>query len=138
MSSGSFTTEKQITAKQDRIWHALVDPDLTCQYFFGTRVKSEWRQGSGVFYLNPDSSVAAEGMIVEIDRPHRLVTSFTPSKEGGWDPCPNAPPDTVSWQIVPNDSFCQVVLSVQGERAEPLSGSWEQAFSDMKNVVERC
>lgn len=136
MSSRNFSGEKEIMATQDRVWQALVDPDLTSQYFFGTRVSSNWESGSKVLYLNPDNSPAAEGEVKEITPLHRLVISFKPSEEAGWDPQPDAPPETITWQLIPTGNSCKVVLNTSGERAEALSESWTQVLSSLKSVLE--
>ena len=60
----------------DQVWQAITDPDMTVQYFYGTRVDSDWEVGSAINYLNPDGTLASEGHIISIDAPKRLEFTF--------------------------------------------------------------
>ncbi|WP_137790190.1 SRPBCC domain-containing protein [Bacillus sp. E(2018)] len=37
-------------ATSEKVWDALTNGDLTEQYFFGSRVHSEWKEGSRITY----------------------------------------------------------------------------------------
>ncbi|MCI0677661.1 MAG: SRPBCC domain-containing protein [Actinobacteria bacterium] len=58
------------------VWDAIVNPDKTVQYYFGTRVQSDWEVGSPLEYFYPDGSKVADGHIVAIDPPKRLEHTF--------------------------------------------------------------
>ena len=62
-----------IKATPDRIWRAITDGVETEQYYYGTRVGSDWSKGSRITYEYPDGSVAADGEVLDIE-PGRLVT----------------------------------------------------------------
>ncbi|MGI9528555.1 MAG: ArsR/SmtB family transcription factor [Acidimicrobiia bacterium] len=65
-----------IKATVDDVWHAITNPDMTAQYFFGTRVESDWTQGAAMTYAYPDGSLASTGHIIAIDAPTRLEFTF--------------------------------------------------------------
>lgn len=71
-----------IAAEPKEVWKAITDGDYTVRYFYGTRVESEWEEGSDVRYLGGDGAVVADGTVLAIDPPHRLEYTFTPR----WDP----------------------------------------------------
>src|SRR5215213_10799483 len=50
-----------INASPERIWQAITNGDDTLQYYYGTRVKSDWAPGAPLTYDNPDGSIAADG-----------------------------------------------------------------------------
>jgi uncharacterized protein YndB with AHSA1/START domain/DNA-binding transcriptional ArsR family regulator len=54
------------------VWNAIVDGDITEQYFYGTRVESSWEKGADIRYTHTDGRVAAEGIVLAID-PGRMV-----------------------------------------------------------------
>ncbi len=56
-----------IRASIDDVWTAIVDPDLTVQYFYGTRVNSDFRAGSTMNYEGADGGVVSTGEILAID-----------------------------------------------------------------------
>jgi DNA-binding transcriptional ArsR family regulator/uncharacterized protein YndB with AHSA1/START domain len=64
------------------IWKALTDGDLTVQYYYGTRVESDWRPGSSLRYLAEDGTVVADGEVIAADAPGRLEITF----HARWDP----------------------------------------------------
>ena len=56
-----------INVSPDIVWNAIVDGDVTQQYFYGTRVESAWKKGAEIRYTHGDGRVAAEGVILDID-----------------------------------------------------------------------
>jgi len=54
------------------VWTAITEGDITEKYFYGTRVKSSWEEGSRITYSYPDGRLASEGTILSID-PGRMV-----------------------------------------------------------------
>ena len=49
------------------VWNAIVDGDVTQQYFYGTRVESTWKEGERITYAYPNGDLAAEGTVLAID-----------------------------------------------------------------------
>jgi len=71
-----------IQCTPEEAWNAIVDGDATAQYFYGTRVESDWEPGSVVVYAYPDGSIAADGEIIAIDHGKRVEMTF----HARWDP----------------------------------------------------
>jgi DNA-binding transcriptional ArsR family regulator/uncharacterized protein YndB with AHSA1/START domain len=71
-----------INASPDRIWQAITSGDDTVQYYYGTRVISDWQPGSKLRYDYPDGTVAADGDVIAVDPPSRLEMTF----RALWDP----------------------------------------------------
>lgn len=130
--------EVDIRAKPERVWQALTDPDLTQQYYFNTRVESDWKPGSDIRYRNAQGGVDLEGEILDAAPPRRLVTTFKPT----WAPdVTGAPPSTVSWEIVPSGETCKLTLTHAGfdpnsPAAEMIHQAWSQTLSALKNMLE--
>ncbi len=82
MSKPTHVYETYIRCEPAAAWRAIVDGDLTVQYFFGTRVESEWKAGSPLRYLAADGTVVADGQVVAVDEPRRVELLFHPR----WDP----------------------------------------------------
>ncbi|MGI9641992.1 MAG: ArsR/SmtB family transcription factor [Acidimicrobiia bacterium] len=70
-----------IDAPTDVVWNAIVDGDVTVEYFYGTRVESTWLVGDPVSYLYPDGSVAADGTVIAIEPGVMVERYFHPR----WD-----------------------------------------------------
>jgi uncharacterized protein YndB with AHSA1/START domain/DNA-binding transcriptional ArsR family regulator len=67
-----------INATPAEVWQAITDPDHTVQYYYGTRVESDWQVGSTINYRYPDGRLASDGEILAIDEPKRLEMTFRP------------------------------------------------------------
>lgn len=60
------------------MWDAIVNPAMTQQYYFGTRVESDLAVGSQRTYTYPDGTLAATGEIISIDPPKAPRATFHP------------------------------------------------------------
>lgn len=127
-----------INAPPERVWQALVAPELTEQYYFGTRVESDWQLGSPVRYRNAKGAVDVDGELLEIIPPRRLVTTFRPT----WAPdVARLTPSTVLWEITPRGGGSRVTLTHSGfDNASPvadmISQAWEPMLMELKKLLE--
>jgi DNA-binding transcriptional ArsR family regulator/uncharacterized protein YndB with AHSA1/START domain len=64
------------------VWEALTNGDYTIQYFYGTRVESDWEPGAALRYLSPEGGVVADGEVIAADHAKRLEIMF----HARWDP----------------------------------------------------
>lgn len=77
MNSGDrFVYVTFIRTTAEKLWDALIKPEFTRQYWFGTSQDSAWKPGSSWQINTPDGRVADSGKVVDIDKPHRLVLSW--------------------------------------------------------------
>jgi uncharacterized protein YndB with AHSA1/START domain len=86
MPQSRHTYWTYIRATQKRIWDALIEPEFTRQYAFGTAMESEWREGSAWRNLapgglspgglSPGGLLVDSGEVLAIDAPNRLVLSW--------------------------------------------------------------
>lgn len=82
MSRPDHVYQVIINVESERVWDAITSGDLTVQYFYGTRVESDWEVGSPIVYTYPDGSVAADGEILSIDPGREVEMTF----HARWDP----------------------------------------------------
>ncbi len=66
MSEPTHIYQVIINVAPTKVWNAITDGDITQQYFYGTRVESDWEKGSSIAYYMPDGSVASDGEILDI------------------------------------------------------------------------
>jgi uncharacterized protein YndB with AHSA1/START domain/DNA-binding transcriptional ArsR family regulator len=126
-----------IQATPEQVWQALTDPELTAQYYFGTRIDSDFQSGSPYVYRNADGSPMLDGAIVESDPPRRLVMTFRPLWVGD-DP----PVSRVTWEITPHESQSKLALVHEGidldsDLGRGVQDGWTQIMSALKTVLER-
>ena len=132
-----FVYTVYIAAPVERVWNALVDSDVTRQYW-GHENRSDWKPGSRWEHVRvgPDGVVDVAGRVIEIDPPHRLVTSWhSPDAEG--DP---ARTSQVTYEITPMGEESKLVvthsdLNEPGMRAG-VSAGWPLVLSSLKSFLE--
>ena len=127
-----------INAEPERVWRAITDGDETVQYYYGTRVNSDWQVGSRISYDYPDGKVAADGEVVSIDAPTRLEMTFL----ARWDPeAEAAGPIRHIWELSPEDGATKLTMTTRGmkrgsQQAEDFGSGIIYIVSGLKTFVE--
>jgi uncharacterized protein YndB with AHSA1/START domain len=139
MTTATATTthvyEIFIRTSADRLWQALVDGDMTTQYYFGTRVQDIDKSGAEYVYTAPDGSTMLSGKVIAAEPPRKLVTTFNPA----W--APGARESTVTFEITPEGDVCKLTLRhedlvVGAELTEGVKNGWARIFSSLKSLLE--
>jgi uncharacterized protein YndB with AHSA1/START domain/DNA-binding transcriptional ArsR family regulator len=129
--------EIYIKTTPERLWEAIVDPELRAKYNFGVGVDSDWSPGSSYESAHPAAGIAiAEGENLEVEPPRRLVQSFTAL----WsDQVKNEGTSRVTWEIEPVGDSCQLTVThdqlPEGANSE-LYGGWPMILSGLKTLLE--
>lgn len=129
-----------IQTTPEKLWEALVNPDLTVQYFHGTRVQSDWKPGSPYTYTMEDGAEALTGEVLELDPPRRLVTTFAVR----YDPEAHGDrPSRLTWEIEPMGPACHLSLVHDDFDSETRTylgvnhpAGWHQILSGLKTLLE--
>jgi len=127
-----------IRTTAEKLWHALTDPELNRQFWFGYAQECGWKAGSPWRMLKPDGSVADSGEVVEIDPPRRLVLSwrneFRPELHAeGYS--------RMTWLIEPQGEMVRFTVIHEMDRPqskfiEAVSQGWPQVLSSLKSLLE--
>ena len=75
MSSPAMIHVTYIETTPEKLWQALTDGDFTERYWFGVRLKSDWKVGSR-FSMMRDGAENDGGEVIEVDPPRRLSYTF--------------------------------------------------------------
>ncbi|GIK30085.1 MAG: putative transcriptional regulator, ArsR family protein [Chloroflexota bacterium] len=129
-----------IKTTPEQLWNALTQGDITRLYYFGTRVKSDWKPGSAYAYHydSPEAQVMLEGEVLEADPPRKLVTTFRPV----WNDSPEGQRTSrVTFEIEQLGPACRLVLTHSGLNPDaPLTmgigSGWAQILSGLKTLLE--
>ena len=130
--------EIYIRTTPERLWRAITDGADTARYYYGTIVSSTWEAGAPMTYRYPDGTLAAEGRVLEVDPPHRLVTTF----HATWDDDVKVDrPHRMTWEITPAGDSCRLVVTsddFDGETATYRSfvGGMPIIASGLKTLLE--
>jgi DNA-binding transcriptional ArsR family regulator len=114
-----------IRATPDRIWRAITDGVETEQYYFGTRVDSDWSVGGRITYAYPDGTLAADGEVIEIDPGRRVLMTF----HARWSPEIDAEgPVRMAWEVEPaGEGVSKLTVVTSGVVA---GGAVQTSFGD--------
>lgn len=130
--------EIYIRTAPERLWDAITDGTFTQQYYMGSRVESSWQAGASYRYLGPDGASLIAGEVLEVDPPHRLVTTFQPH----WVPAELAgQPSKVTWLITATDGVCKLTvthddLDTTNPALAGITSGWAQILSGLKTLLE--
>ena len=126
-----------IKATPERIWEALVDPELTSKYFYGSRITIS---PEGRLSTSPDGSENwGDSEVLEWDPPRKLVHGW----QSLYDPELAAEATSrVTWEIEPQDGGMTKLTVVHDQlegapkTAESVAGGWMFVLSGLKTLLE--
>jgi uncharacterized protein YndB with AHSA1/START domain len=138
MARSRFVYVTYIRTTPEKLWSALTDQEFIKQYWFGTRVQSDWKAGSSWRMSWPDGTVADTGEIVESDPPRRLVIRWHHQKR------PELHAEGASLctiELEPTSSAVKLSLthSIDADPSkfiEAVSGGWPKILSNLKSLLE--
>jgi uncharacterized protein YndB with AHSA1/START domain len=129
--------EIYIKTTPERLWEAIVDPELRARYTFGVATESDWTPGSRYRAVHRGANVAiSEGENVEVEPPHRLVQTF----DALWsDDVKAEPTSRVTWEIQQVEDSCRLTVTHDRLREganDQIYGGWPMILSGLKTLLE--
>ena len=130
--------EIYIRTTPERLWEAIVDPEIRAKYNFGAGIHSDWTPGSR-FQMNAGPNgefVLGEGENVEVDPPRRLVQKIVALFS---DEAKNEGESRITWEIEPIGDSCRVTLTHDQMREganNQIYGGWPMILSGLKTWLE--
>lgn len=142
MEKPSFVYVTYIETTPEKVWHALVDSEMTRLYWGGSRGMveniSDWKKGSRweARYGDSGRSLAIIGEVVESTPPRRLVISWARPQD---DEVP-AKHSRVTFEIEAQGERL-VRLTIIHEDLDPemgraVSNGWPKVLSNLKTLLE--
>ena len=137
MSKPDFVYVTYIETTPDKLWHALTDGDFTERYWFGARLRSDWKVGSTFEMVRSDGSVSDAGKVVEVDPPRRLAYTFVNLSEKYRGDLPAL----ATFELEPFGKLVKLTLThegfAEGSKMLPaISKGWPAILSSLKSVLE--
>jgi len=133
-----FVYVTYIASSPDKVWDALVTPDVTAKYWQHVNA-SDWRPGSRWEHRDAghDAAVRIVGRVVECTPPRRLVVTWAFPQ----DEADESKHTLVTYEIEPVKGV--VRLTVTHERLEPgskmlegITAGWPKVLSSLKSMLE--
>jgi DNA-binding transcriptional ArsR family regulator/uncharacterized protein YndB with AHSA1/START domain len=127
-----YVLETYIRTTPKELWDALINPDKTQHYYYGSRVQSTLEKGSPFRYTGPDGKTMLDGEVIDVVPEKRLETTFI----AGW--LPDAPPTRVVYEIEAMGEVVKLTLThyeFEKSSAGAESG-WQLIFAGLKTYLE--
>jgi uncharacterized protein YndB with AHSA1/START domain len=138
MHKPSHVFEIFIQTTPEHLWEALTESEFTTQYYYASKVESDWKPGSDFRMTLPDGSEAIRGEVVEAEPGKRLVTTF----DARWDDGVSADePSRISWDIERQGDAVKLKVTHDGFGAETetfrqIAGGMPYILSGLKTLLE--
>jgi uncharacterized protein YndB with AHSA1/START domain len=138
MSKPEFVYVTYIETTPEKLWRALTEGDFTERYWFGVRLRSDWKIGSSFEMVRTDGSISDAGKVVEYDPPRRLAYTFVNLS----DEYKGEPPALATFVIEPHGKLVKLTVTQQGfvEGGKFLAGvsqGWPAILSSLKSLLEK-
>ncbi|REE90672.1 uncharacterized protein YndB with AHSA1/START domain [Paenibacillus taihuensis] len=140
-TTNAFVYTTYIATTPEKLWEALTSSEFTEQYFFGSRIESDWKIGSKVTYSR-GGEVTDYGTILKCE-PHRLLSftwNYVADKSG------RAEPSQVTFTLVPMNGSVKLTLKHENlipsdivdrdDTFEGLNNGWPAILSNLKSLLE--
>jgi uncharacterized protein YndB with AHSA1/START domain len=138
MAESRFVYVTFIRTTPEKLWHALIEPEFTRQFWGETWQESEWKPGASWRLMIPDGRVGDSGEILEIEPGRRLVlrwrNEFRPELHAEGD-------SRMSYEIEKQGDV--VKLTVIHEMDKPgsklidkVSSGWPMILASLKSLLE--
>jgi uncharacterized protein YndB with AHSA1/START domain/DNA-binding transcriptional ArsR family regulator len=129
--------EIYIRTTPERLWQAIIDPQIRSKYNFGAGVTSDWTPGARLEMGHPGGNgLLGEGEVLEVDPPRKLVHTMTAL----WgDDVKSEGPSRVTWEIEQVADSCRLLLTHDQLREganDQLYGGWPMILSGLKTWLE--
>jgi uncharacterized protein YndB with AHSA1/START domain len=140
MGNISLKTKIDINAPAAEVWEALTNPVIIKQYFFGTDLKTDWKEGSPILWSGEWEGKTYEdkGKVLEVDPGKYVKYSYWSSMSGTDDKPENY--QNVSYTLTEHNGITTLELgqdNIKDEASKQHSEqNWQLVFGKMKELVE--
>ena len=137
MPKPEFVYVTYIETTPEKLWQALTDGNFTERYWFGARLRSDWKVGSSFEMVRSDGTVSDAGKIVEVDPPRRLAYTFVNLS----DKYKNEFPALATFELEPYGKLVKLTLTHEGFAGGSkfyagISKGWPAILSSLKSLLE--
>lgn len=133
------TYRTTIKAPVEKVWDALINPELVQQYFFGSRQQSDWQVGSPITWtgIYEGQSYTDRGVVLEFLPHEKISYSYLSSWSGREDSPENYL--LVTYIVHPVAEGTELTITQSNYDAEKAGHSaegWATVVDGLKKLVE--
>jgi uncharacterized protein YndB with AHSA1/START domain len=138
MAKSEFVYVTYIRTTPEKLWDALTKPEFTRAYWVECWHDTSWEPDASWKLMIPDGRVGDSGVVVEIEKPRRLVlkwrNEFRPElRAEGYSRC--------TFELQPSGDMVKLVVTHEIDKPkskflEAVSGGWPSLLSSLKSLLE--
>lgn len=140
MITNNISTYKTIVkAPVEKVWDALVNPEIIKQYFFGSSQQTDWEIGSSIVWTGEyeGTKYIDKGKVLEFIPNDKLSYSYLSSWAGLDDKAENYLLVTYQVEASGNDTELTITQSnYDEEKAKHSAENWSIVIDGLKKIVE--
>lgn len=139
MSNERFVYVTYIATTADRVWQALINGEITKQYWAGNENVSDWCEGSAWQHRasDPARTVRVLGKVIEIRPPHRLVLTWAePSTADDLSQHSQVRFDIEALENSVRLTVTHDQFAVESEMPGRIANGWPRVLSSLKSLLE--
>jgi uncharacterized protein YndB with AHSA1/START domain len=140
MGDLSLKTALTINAPAAEVWKGLTDPEIVKEYFFGTKLESDWKVGSPIVFSGEWDGQRYEdkGTILEIAPGEYVKYSYWSSMSGTEDKPENYA--NVSYRLTEDNGVTTLDITqdnIKDEaQKEHSEQNWQMIMGGLKKIME--
>lgn len=142
MNNSTFVYATYIATTPEKLWQALTSGEFTKKYWFGRDLKSDWKEGSTVTFMDEEGKVTDTGIVLKSEPYNLLSYTFR------WvdDTTVNENPSIVTIKLKELDSTVKLTLKHENlpstafrdesEGFYGINNGWPAILSNLKSLLE--
>jgi len=139
MEKPKFVYVTYIATTPEKLWEALTSGEFTRQFWWGRRVRAEWKPGGRLEMVQANGELDFSGEILACDPPRRL--SYTFDVESLKFKNEDERPLRVTYEMTPVGGNVKLTvthdeLDPQGKVFGGISEGWPTLLSSLKSLLE--
>ncbi len=139
ITSNLSTYKTTIKASIEKVWDALINPEMVKQYFFGSSQETDWKIGSSILWTGEyeGTKYVDKGKVLEFLPNDKLSYSYLSSWSGLDDKPENYLLVTYEVKVLGNGTELIITQSnYDEEKAKHSTENWAVVIDGLKKIVE--
>ncbi|RCH56185.1 SRPBCC domain-containing protein [Mucilaginibacter hurinus] len=141
MKDQTLTTTIDFNAPATEVWKGLTDPAIVKQYFFGTDLVTDWKEGSPIYWRGEWEGKMYEdkGVITSIEPLKHVTYTYWSSMSGTEDKPENY--HNVSYNLEEANGITTLTITQDGVKdqaqKEHSEENWQGVMGGLKKLLEQ-
>ncbi|RRN76528.1 SRPBCC domain-containing protein [Pseudoxanthomonas sp. SGD-10] len=139
ITSNLSTYKTTIKAPVEKVWEALINPEMVKQYFFGSNQETDWKIGGSILWTGEyeGTKYIDKGKVLEFLPNDKLSYSYLSSWSGLADKSENYL--LVTYEVKAIEAGTELTITQSNydeEKAKHSAENWQVVIDGLKKLIE--